>query len=109
MNSCINISYDKSNLTAEFSVDPTDYEEHWVQQIIRLINDITDENTTIPIGTIICPWWVFISIRKEIGTILKIYHIKCLFSEDAKLQLQKTIQNEKSYYENKNLDIVPLK
>lgn len=92
--------------SALLEIDPSDNSSIWFQQIFRLVNDKA-ESTPInyDLGKLKISWWIFLSLRKEIGTIIKIYRVELILTPRAESQLLKSKKNEQTYSESSKFEI----
>ena len=97
MNQNVFFDYDVKEHVAIIQTDSSFYNETWFQQLIRLLNDKTNEVVSNPSGLIKAPWWAFLSTRKEIGAILKSSKIKYTVSDFANTHILKSKMHEDTY------------
>jgi len=97
MNENVFFDYDLKDHRAIIKADSSFYNKTWYQQIIRLLNDKTNDVISNPSGLTKVPWWAFLSTRKDIGAILRSHKISYSVSEFANAHILKSKKHEDTY------------
>lgn len=96
MNEKLFIDYEINSHSVVLKTTPENYDNSWYQQLHRLLNDVSEDVSSSIQGTILAPWWAFLSCKENIGSLLKSYNINYDLSALAKEQILKSQQRNKN-------------